>query len=331
VTSIENRIISLFSVEEIHNCSIENSSHGEDDFREAILVEFVSGSKLVIKVACNEFTTIDSIEMWQKCAETYITEGFYCPKIFKALDGTFPSVEYKGHKCIAYAEEYSIYECAINNTKAKPFREELYAMTAKIAKRKYDYTDIPSAYCLFELFPGDEMDEVSWNAYEFKEYCKKLPESFREQTDRMFIRWQENYNELKKIYFSLPFSVYQADFNDSNVLINSDGGFVGIFDFNLAGRDEFLNYLFREIYMGSFECELNEILNALKIASKEYVFSVEEIKAAQLIYRCVKPLWYTRVQKLKSAGNNIDAIKECLNEMEYAQIRHIDFESVMIN
>ena len=84
---------------------------------------------------------------------------------------------------------------------------------------------------------------------------------------------EANRRELEKIYFKLPFSVFQADFNKTNVLIDADGKFVGICDFNLAGRDEFLNYLFREILGETMEEELAEILRALRIVKKYYTFS----------------------------------------------------------
>ena len=55
----------------------------------------------------------------------------------------------------------------------------------------------------------------------------------------MFCRWKENYDQLKETYYDLPFSVFQADFNDTNVLVDEDGTFVGVLDFNCAGRDTF--------------------------------------------------------------------------------------------
>ena len=58
-------------------------------------------------------------------------------------------------------------------------------------------------------------------------------------------------------------------------------------------------------------------------------FTKEEQYAALLIYRCVKPLWYTRVKTLKEAGNDLKLIQKCLDEMELAQTKEIDFRSVM--
>ena len=322
-------IIKLFTDETVSEYSIKDSSRGDSDFREAIFVTGESGKRLVIKLACNSFTTAESISMWQRCAGEYLKHGYYCPHIFASLEGQFPTIEYKGHECVAYAEEFSKYESVGMVDETEPYRDELYIMTARIAAQFYDYTSIPSGYTLFDLFPGDEMDEVTLNALEFRNYCQTLPECFMEQSDRIFHRWEENRKALAGMYHKLPFSVFQADFNDTNVLVDKDGRFVGIYDFNLAGRDEILNYLFREIFNGTFEEELNEILRALKIASAYYRFSEEEIKAAPLIYRCVKPLWFTRVYELKEAKDDVKAIKECLDKMEYAQTREIDFESVM--
>ena len=48
-----------------------------------------------------------------------------------------------------------------------------------------------------------------------------------------------------------------------------------------------------------------------------------------MLYRCLKPLWFTRVEELKEAGNNTDAIKACLNETEYALTAPFDFAEHM--
>ena len=325
----EQTIIGLFVADKVKTFRTVETSHGEDDFREAVFVETEDNGRLVIKVAGNAFTTPESVKMWQRCAEEYRKLGYYCPEIFASVEGDFPLVDYKGHRCVAYAEEFSKYESAENVKDTRYLSDDLYIMTARVAAEKFDYTDIPSGYTMFDLCPGDEMDEVTMNAQDFREYCETLPECFREQTDRMFQRWEENRRKLREMYFKLPFSVFQADFNKTNVLIDSDGKFVGIYDFNLAGRDEFLNYLFREILGRTMEEELAEILRALRIVSGYYAFSDEEIAAAPLIYRCVKPLWFCPVDDLKNLGSDMTAIQKQLDEMEYAQVREIDFASAM--
>lgn len=103
----EAEIVAVFTTEPIRKVQTVNTSRGADDFRGAIFAEFRSGEKLVIKTAANSFTTADTIRMWQRCAAEYRKQGYYCPRILEALDGTFPSMDYQGHRCIAYAEEYS--------------------------------------------------------------------------------------------------------------------------------------------------------------------------------------------------------------------------------
>ena len=56
-------------------------------------------------------------------------------------------------------------------------------------------------------------------------------------------------------YSLLPTSVFQTDLNLTNLLVNDRGAFMCVYDFNLCGRDDFLNYFMRENY-GSFEQEL---------------------------------------------------------------------------
>lgn len=134
---------------------------------------------------------------------------------------------------------------------------------------------------------------------------------------------------MKLIYKDLPTSVFQADINSSNILLDENGKFVGFYDFNLCGKDVFLNYLFREVRGGSYDDELNAILRSLKIVSQFYKFSDIEKSAAALLYRCIKPLWYYRAEDLKKAGNDETKIRLCLDQADYAQTRTIDFLSVM--
>ena len=72
-----------------------------------------------------------------------------------------------------------------------------------------------------------------------------------------------------------------------------------MYDFNLCGRDVFLNYLMRE------SDGVSGIFRALQIASEVYRFSDLEKDVALMLYRCLKPLWYTSVQDLKKAGQDL--------------------------
>ena len=333
-------IFSLFFDDLPSRFDIRNTSRGDQDFREAIIGEWESGEKYVIKLADNDFTFAEKIEMWKKCAEEYRNCGYYCPAILYSKKGDFPTVSYKNHRCVAYAEEYHKYHAAekrfAKTSGETPISEdeikkEAFLMTAKIAEKRLDFADYPSAYCLFDTFsPSDTVDEVLENALEWKKYAATLPSEFQAQIQRIWHRWNDNREELQKIYADLPTSIFQADLNLTNILLDDNGNFVGIFDFNLCGKDVLLNYLFREIYWHpTDEAELKYILETLKSVTKVYRFSDIEKQAAPLLYRCIKPLWFTKVKKLKEASEDKKDIKACLDRIEEMQTKAIDFESYM--
>lgn len=329
-------VFRLFFDELPTNIEIKNTSRGEEDFREAVIAEWSSGEKYVLKLSDNDFTFPEKIKAWQRCVEEYRKSGYYCPKIFTSKNGDFPRVSYKGHNCVVFAEEFCKYTVAEercveganeNVTFEKRWADAAWIMTAKMAAKKFDFCEYPSGYCLFETFcPSDKTDEVLENALEWKKYVDKLPEQFREQTERIWKRWNDNRKELEQMYHKLPTSVFQADLNTSNLLLDENGAFVGVFDFNLCGRDVFLNYLFREMH---WQFELQYLLDTLKNVSQVYCFSDLEKQAAPLLYRCLVPLWFTEREVLLEAGRDEEKIQACLNRTEELQIKEIPFAEYM--
>lgn len=303
-----------------------NTSHGESDFREVIIARFADDSKLVIKAADNDFTFVEKIKIWQRCAEEYRKLGYCCPAIYPSKNGDFPTVRYKERDCIAYAEEYSLYKpvserdseenCMLNESR---YMDDAVIMTAKIAAAQLHFCEYPSGYCLFERFcPSDKTDEVLEVALKWKEYADMLPAQFSEQVQRIWNRWLENRSELEKIYPQLPTSVFQADLNATNLLADENGNFKGMFDFNICGRDVFLNYLFREL-----DCDIPKIHHALEICRPYYRFSEIERSAATPLYRCLSPLWHT-LDDPQQTGCDITKIQETLDRIEKLQSVTID-------
>ena len=74
---------------------------------------------------------------------------------------------------------------------------------------------------------------------------------------------------------------------------------------------------------------LKRVLHALSIARKVYVFTDLEKKAAPLLYKCIRPLWWAASEELKEAGNDKDKIIRHLDKVEFEQIREIDFSKYM--
>ena len=312
-----------------------NTSHGDTDYREVLIFTLASGEKRIIKLADNDFTSPDKIAMWKRTAEEYRKLGYYCPMIFADRTGGFPMVNVQGHTCVAYAEEYAPYHPARQRDQQdepsqNSYEEQAWMMTAQVAAQYFDYTDYPSGYCLFETFcPSDETDEVLENALMWKAYADTLPQEVQEQVQRIWHLWTENRRQLETVYGELPSSVFQADLNPTNILLDDDGAFVGILDFNICGREVFLNYLFREIFDTDFAQELERIFKTLRVASSHYAFSQAEKKAANMLYRCLKPLWFTKLHKLKSFKDDMTAVKAYLEETEFYLTETIDFEKWM--
>lgn len=306
---------------------------GEGDFRNTVLVTTAQGGRFVLKLAANDFTFPERIRVWQRTAAEYRALGYYCPRIFADKRGDFPTVAYRGHSCVVHGEEFSRYRPLEDrmaqgqgrSADGRSYAEDIWRMTAQVAARRLGYTDYPSAYCLFETFcPSDAMDEVLENALEWKRYAATLPEEFSAQVRRIWDLWNKNREELRLLYAQLPTSVFQADLNPTNLLVDEAGHFRGVYDFNLCGRDVFLNYLMRE-NLGDFETEIDRIRRALRIAGAYYPFSPAEKAAALPLYRCLKPLWYTRVEDLKAAGEDRERIGRRLDESERCLTEDIDF------
>lgn len=328
------KIFALFSDEVPKEVRLLDTSHGDEDFRTAVIVETESGSKYVLKLADNDFTLPERITIWQRTVEEYRKLGYYCPRIIADKSGSFPRVDYEGHKCTAYVEEYAPYRSAEDRFAEnegehegklyKTYLRDIWQMTAKMAAQYFDYSEYPSAYCLFEKFcPSDETDEVLGNALEWKKYADTLPEEFREQVERIWQLWTDNRAALEKVYKQFPTTVLQADLNFSNVLIDDAGKFVGIYDFNLCGREVFLNYLIRECRDDGY------IREALKASAEYYHFSDFEKDTVQMLYRCLMPLWYTRVEDMKDLGNVYKAVRAFLDETERMLTDPINFREYM--
>ncbi len=327
-------IVSLFYDIELISYDTINTSRNDSDFREVILVKDKDEKSYIIKLADNDFTFPQKIKMWKKTAEEYNKLGYFCPRIFCDKAGRFPIVSYKGRNCVVYAEEYAPYRSAesfnLSENEREAYEKQKWIMTAKVASKYFTYTDYPSGFCLFEKFcSNDEMCEVFENAMEWHRYAKLLPSEFQAQVDKIWDLWKQNKEMLEPLYKQLPISVFQADLNPTNILLNENREFVGIYDMNLCGKDVLLNYLMRENYNADFAKELDMIFGVLKTVSSFYHFSDIEKQIVLMLYRCIKPLWFTRIEKLKFLKNDLGGIQAFLDETERYLTERIDFSMYM--
>lgn len=347
----------LFAPAQPLEYEVIDSSHGDGDFREAVLARWEPGvlppelgERMVIKLADNGFTDPDRIAMWERLSAEYRRRGYWCPRFLRTRRGEYPRAEYRGHRCVVYGEEFARFR---TGDKADPapvlpdgrftYLDDILRMNGEIASARLDFTDLPSGWCLFRVFdPADGEDEVMENAREWLAAAERLPGEYQPRVNRIWERWLENRAGLEKEYARLPSSVFQADLNSTNILLDGEGRFAGIMDFNLAGREVFLNYLFREVPFvfgrnaaphqeepASPEEEiLRRILYGLSTVREVYAFSDAEKELALPLYRCLCPLWFTSVERLKAAAGEAE-IRAALAAVEEAQTREIDFRAYM--
>lgn len=357
-----NDILLLFADVAPKEYHTRNTRCEEKDFREVIFATYEDGNlpakfnnRLVIKLADNGFTDEKRLLMCERLALEYRKKGFYCPAFIRTKNNDYPVVDYKGRRCIVYAEEFSPYKTADSFEKSRilsngkyNYLDQILRMNAEIAASHFNFSELPSGYVLFDLFdPADSADEVTENAYEWLKCTRSFPDRFETQVRRIWERWQGNREYLKSKYNDLPTSIFQADMNNSNILLKENGDFVGLLDFNLAGKDTFINYLFREIpYIfgsgnGPTAQETNilsikadnesataRILYAINVVKKIYTFNDVEKELALPLYRCIRPLWFTCIETLRKAQTE-DEIQKLLDETEQIQTMEIDFSSLM--
>ena len=157
-------IFSLFLDETPVSAELIDTSRGEEDFRNTYIIGTAEGNRIVLKITANEFTFPEKIRMWARTIDEYRGLGYYCPKIFCDKNGGFPVIRCKDRDCVAYAEEFSKYgsfeerisgDADTQNADTGRYLRDIWTMTAKIAAKRLDYTEYPSAWCLYDLGPLD--------------------------------------------------------------------------------------------------------------------------------------------------------------------------------
>ncbi len=293
--------------------------------------------------------------MWERLAREYRALGYYCPRFLRDRAGNFPQIDYEGRRCVVWAEEFAPYtpadraEFPITLPDGRYiWYEDAIIMNARVAAKRFDFSYLPSAYTLFEVFDKNDAEpEVLDVAHGWLRAAQALPERFRERAMDIWARWEANRAAVKSRYDEIPTSVFQSDINRSNILLDAAGAFRGVIDFNIAGRDTLLNLIMREapftwgdtgedtdgLSPGEVARRENDdavrcIKYALSVAGREYRFSDAERELALPLFRCVKPLWLTNCECLEAAKTDED-IAAALDEAERLLTEDFDFASVM--
>lgn len=342
--------ISLYYNTEVSDVKTLDLCRGDDDYRKVHIVDD-GNRKLVIKYLSNTFSDKRRIEGWFKLMDEYRRIGLYCPAVVPNRNGELLHCDIvDGRNYYTYAEEYSIYETAehIGKEKYKDeqghdcFVPDVMRSLGKIASAKLNILDWASAYCLLEPFCAhDTTDEATECAVAFVNYIRDNVPAFLSRAEALLEMFYRRQEELGTVYSSLPTSCFQADLNDSNILLDENNKFVGLIDFNLCGKEPILNYAVREALWGIsdkrlfgekdsrlyfYDSDLDELriklfLENIGYIQENYEFSEFEKDVFPILFRYMNSFWWFHLDEIKLIKEDERKITQLFDWLEYQMIR----------
>ena len=281
---------------------------------------------------------------WFRLMEEYRKIGLYCPAIIPNRYGEFL---YKhtvdGRDYYIYAEEFSAFKTASQlNVEKKQYMPDVLRTLGVIASKRLDFLDFPSAYCLLESFAGEEFtDEETECAVAFVDYIRQNIPAHLSRAEALLKLYYQRQEELRTVYSLLPTSCFQADLNDSNILLDENNYFVGLIDFNLCGKEPILNYAVREALWnvadnrlfgekGSrlyfYDEELDELriklfLENIGYIQEHYEFSEFEKEVFPVLFRYMNSFWWFHLDEIKLIKEDECKITQLFDWLEYQMIR----------
>lgn len=353
-TDIERQIFRLYYDNIPENVQKIDHNIDDDDFRRAYIADD-GRKKLVIKLASNTFTDQSRIQGWGRLIDEYNKLGIYCPRILPNKNGdlTWQYTE-NGRDYIVYAEEYAKYDTAeqagadgLKDETGRPsFVDDVLRSVGKVAASHFDFLPFHSLYCLLEPFSApDTTDEGTECAILFRDYVREELPKYSARADKLMELYYANQDALRKIYPSLPVSCFQADINDSNVLLDENRKFVGLIDFNLCGREPVLNYAVRlaqlQVYNDRFDdpedtdsyrqlywydekldqLRIKEFLHNLAVIGEFYHFSDAEREAFPVLLRYIDSFWWEHVNEIRKIKDDDAKITMLFDWLEHQMTR----------
>jgi len=336
-----DNIIQLFHNNKPSTVEIKEIRNSEADSRWIIFIA-INDEKYVIKIASNGFTTKERVNGWVQIVEEYKKLGYYSPNLQKSINGNYcEEIEYSGKSCVVWEEEFAKYSTQDTIDKSVyglpngkfVYYYEVLEFLGKVASLKLNNFSYCSGYARLKPFSNDEVTD------EITQCIQTFDNLIREKTPEFTLRWQkilklfeDNKKKLSEIYDSLPTSVFQSDTIGNNLLLDANGHFKGVIDYNLAGYDTNINMFISTVFYGYCYSKtdneiINDLLDALKYIGKYYSFNKLEIEALPHLYKYIFTIEYRRINALKKALGDTNKVKEILDSIERTLTNNIDFKS----
>ena len=234
-------LMSTFGVESVSETELIDSSHGDNDIRWNTIID-----KRYVLRFCNAPEMTDArMEDLNRLIARYRAFGLRCPAFHRAKDGGFFR---PWNDLLVYLSDYIDLPLADNKegAEADALRDEVVCLIAEFMERYRDVDLSPTMgmYSLFDLNPYDVPEGIDEKQQNMNTLCGALRKIGQDAlAEKLEAKNRAVRAYLLPIYRDLPHCVTQGDENFSNVLLDEQGHFAGLIDFNLAGTDVCVNLI----------------------------------------------------------------------------------------
>lgn len=277
--------------------------------------------------------------------------GIYCPQIIPNRSGEL-SYKYtkNGRNYYIYAEDFAKYNIAENigieklkdSSGKRCYLDDMLRSVGKVAAQHFDFCNFNSAYSILTPFStSDTMDEGTECATIFRNYVRDNIPKYYLKVEKLMELYFSNQCEVQKIYEKLPVSCFQADSNDSNVLVDNNYHFAGLIDFNLSGKEPILNYTVREALWNAslkslygehgerlywYDSGLDKLrielfIHNITCIQEHYSYSKIEREAFPVLFRYMNSFWWHQVDEIKRIKDDDWKIELLLRWLEHQMTR----------
>ena len=339
--------VMLFHDEYPASVKVEEIRFSDEDSRWVIFVD----GKYVIKAARNGFTYAERINAWPGLISAYAQAGCYSPSLMRGINGEYAQAAvFGGRECVVWEEEFSRYTVADDDIERNIYAEDMIELHARIAAMGISGFPGVSGWARLVPFGKDEtQDEIQDCFDEFDAAIGICDEEIRGRWAVLREKWIENRGRLAAIYPALPRSAYQGDWNALNVLLDENGRFAGLIDYNLAGEDVNINIFMSMLLFGFsridmetpagmldelnrpfLDARMHKLLGRLRIFRRHYKFCEAEVAAAEMLFRYIYTVGYSEISVLNANKQDTGKLTLLMDYIEYALTAKFDFRTAMI-
>ncbi|WP_439874544.1 phosphotransferase enzyme family protein [Bacillus mycoides] len=298
------RILQEFHIHEPFHYEITRFSKDKD----ILIACSTTTYKLLIRLYRDSFTTIEGLQTQGELCHAFIKNGIPVSKRFQTTGGHYylPAHSFEIPFPITVEEWLPGREMEDQEVTKSLLHTlgRLLGTTHAVSEKHHIHFDYGTYWGMFGGNTSDEpgiYDDIELEANNLK---KCLQESVINQTlvDEVFTVFNEKRKQLYKVWSELPKGAVQGDLSPNNILLDDNGAFQSLIDFNIAGNEVFINHLAGEGIFLAYELMGDDkdecFYEFLSAYMKERPLSKLEKETLSLIIQVVRPFRFRRTQKV---------------------------------